>query len=214
MAALGVDISEMNGDVDFDALRGAGVEFVIIRCGYGSDYAHQDDARFQENVRKADAADMPWGAYLYSYARNGDMARSEAQHTLRLLAGRKPAYGVWLDVEDATQEGCDLPGACAAYCAALEAQGLYVGIYSSLSWWRTKLNDPRLARYDHWVAQWAEACDYAGDYGMWQYTNRLVIGGREFDGDRAYKDYPALTGNKPQEEPGRCPCCRCGANCE
>ena len=90
--ATGVDISQFNGDVDIGALKGK-VDFVIIRCGYGSDYRDQDDKRFYENVRKAEAAGIPWGAYLYSYALDTDMARSEAQHMLRLLAGRKPAMG-------------------------------------------------------------------------------------------------------------------------
>ena len=70
----GVDISEMNGSVDFAALKSAGVEFVIIRCGFGSDYINQDDKRFEENIRKAEAAGMPWGAYLYSYATTTSMA--------------------------------------------------------------------------------------------------------------------------------------------
>ena len=107
MAIKGVDVSEMNGSVDFQALKAAGIQFVLIRCGYGSDYPFQDDACFAENVRKADTAGMPWGAYLYSYAKNADMAKSEAAHTLRVLNGRKPAYGVWYDVEDSQQAGCD-----------------------------------------------------------------------------------------------------------
>ena len=96
----GVDISVHNGNVDFNALKAAGIQFVLIRCGYGSDFTYQDDERFAENVRKADAAGIPWGAYLYSYALDRDMAKSEAQHVLRLLGGKKPAYGVWYDVED------------------------------------------------------------------------------------------------------------------
>ena len=76
----GVDISVHNGNVDFNALKAAGIQFVIIRCGYGSDFTYQDDERFADNVRKAEAADMPWGTYLYSYALNRDMAKSEAQH--------------------------------------------------------------------------------------------------------------------------------------
>jgi len=200
MAVMGVDISEMNGSVDFPALQRAGVEFVIIRCGYGSDFTNQDDARFAENVRKAEAAEMPWGTYLYSYAQNKDMARSEARHTLRLLAGRKPAYGCWYDVEDSQQAGCDLPAICQAYCSALEAEGLYVGIYSMLSWWQGKLDDARLKRYDKWVAQWAGECSYKGPYGLWQFTDRLQIGGKEFDGNWAYKDYPSLTGGRIGKE--------------
>ena len=53
MKQLGVDISEHNGSVDFSILQNAGVQFVILRCGFGSDYTNQDDARFKENVQKA-----------------------------------------------------------------------------------------------------------------------------------------------------------------
>lgn len=72
---FGVDISVHNSSVDFSALKEAGIEFVIIRCGYGSDYTEQDDTRFAENVAKADAAGMPWGTYIYSYAKVGEFMR-------------------------------------------------------------------------------------------------------------------------------------------
>lgn len=154
----GVDISVHNGAVDFAALKAAGIQFVIIRCGYGSDYASQDDERFAENVRKAEAAGMPWGTYLYSYATTREMAKSEAQHVLRLLAGKKPAYGVWFDVEDNQQAGADLITLCETFCTAIEAAGLYVGVYSALSWWNSKLNSSRLDKWDKWVAQWNSVC--------------------------------------------------------
>lgn len=192
ITTIGVDISEMNGVVDFQALKNAGVQFVIIRCGFGSDYTNQDDKRFAENVRKAEAAGIPWGAYLYSYATTTAMAKSEAQHTLRLLAGRKPLYGVWYDVEDSSQAGADLVSICQTYCDALEAAGVYCGIYSMLAWLNSKLNNPRLDKYDKWVAQWSSQCDYQKPYGMWQYTDKWSIGGKVFDGNRAYQDYPSI----------------------
>lgn len=189
--ATGVDISQFNGDVDIAGLRGV-VDFVIIRCGYGSDYASQDDTRYQENVAKCEAAGMPYGVYLYSYARNEAMARSEARHTLRLLQGRRPLYGVWYDVEDvALPTGETLIDDCVAYCTEIEAAGLYCGIYSSLSWWRSRLNSPRLERFDKWVAQWNSTLDYPGA-GIWQYTSDGVIHGKRFDMDRAFRDYPAI----------------------
>lgn len=199
MAVKGVDISVHNGNVDFQALKNAGIKFVIIRCGYGSDYTYQDDERFAENVRKADTAGMPWGVYLYSYAKDTKMAKSEAQHTLRLLNGRKPSYGVWYDVEDPGQANCDLVSICETYCDTIEKAGLYCGIYSMLSWLNTKLNSSRLDKYDKWVAQWASSCQYAKPYGIWQFTDNLTINGKAFDGNYAYKDYPTLTGNKPAE---------------
>lgn len=196
----GVDISEMNGAVDFAALQRAGIQFVLIRCGYGSDYTSQDDSRFAENVRKADAAGMPWGTYLYSYAHTPDMAKSEAQHVLRLLNGRKPAYGVWYDVEDEQQAGDDLVTLCEVFCNAIETAGLYTGIYSMLYWMNTKLDSRRLDKYDKWVAQVYNKCEYTRPYGIWQYSHSGIIGGKEFDMNFAYKDYPALTGAVKKEE--------------
>ena len=135
---------------------------------------------------------MPWGAYLYSYAKDASMAQSEARHALRLLQGRKPLYGVWYDVEDSQIAGADLVATCQTFCAAMEVAGLYAGIYASLSWLTTKLNSPQLDPYDKWVAQWNSACTYPKPYGIWQYTDRLAIGGQVFDGNWAYKDYPAI----------------------
>ena len=199
MAVKGVDISTHNGSVDFQALKNAGIGFVIIRCGYGSDYVSQDDDRFSENVRKAETAGMPWGTYLYSYAKNAAMAKSEAQHVLRLLNGKKPAYGVWFDVEDSQIASADVVTTSETFCEAIEAAGLYAGIYASLSWLNGELKSPRLDKYDKWVAQWSASCTYTGAYGIWQYTDSLVIGGKNFDGNWAYKDYPALTQGKKEE---------------
>ena len=188
----GIDISEFNGSVDIAALQGQ-VDFVIIRCGYGSDYANQDDPQFEANVKKCQAAGIPWGTYLYSYAKTKAMAQSEAAHTLRLLQGRRPPYGVWYDVEDSSlPSGEALIDNVVAYCQALEAAGLYCGVYASLSWWEGRLNSPRLDRFDKWVAQWNSQLDYQGPVGLWQFTDRLMLNGKAFDGNWAYKDYPAI----------------------
>ncbi len=190
--ANGIDISEFNGDVDIAGLKGQ-IDFVIIRCGYGSDYANQDDVEFEANVRKCEAAGMPYGVYLYSYAKNTQMALSEAAHTLRLLQGKRPLYGVWYDVEDSTlPDGEAIVDNCVAYCGAIEKAGYYCGIYSFLYWMETRLSSPRLDRFDKWVAQWNDTLDYSGPVGMWQYSNNGILNGRRFDLDRAFRDYPKI----------------------
>lgn len=189
--ATGIDISEFNGDVDIAAMKGK-IDFVIIRCGYGSDLESQDDAQYRNNVLKCQQAGIPFGVYLYSYARNREMALSEARHTLRLVKGLTPLYGVWYDVEDPTlPTGETLADDCLAYCQELRSAGYYCGIYSSLSWMQTRLNSPKLAHIDRWVAQWTGELAYP-NAGMWQYTDSGMINGRRFDMDRAYRDYPAI----------------------
>lgn len=198
MSILGVDISEHNGSVDFVKLKSAGVKFVMIRCGYGGNYISQDDKRFKENVAKAELSEIPWGTYLYSYAKTANMAHSEADHVIRLLNGKNPQYGVWYDVEDSLISGYDIADNCVTFCEDIQKSGYYCGIYSFLSWLDGRLKDSRLDKYDKWVAQWNSTCDYQKPYGIWQYTDNLVIGGKVFDGNYAYKDYPALT--KKEEE--------------
>lgn len=204
MAIKGVDISEHNGSVNFSTLKNSGVEFVIIRLGYGSNYTNQDDKRFSENVKKAEATGMPWGAYLYSYAKNTSMAKSEADHALRLLNGKTPLHGVWYDVEDPQLSGVDVVATSQTFCDAMEDAGYYAGIYASLSWLNGSLNNSKLDKYDKWVAQWNSSCTYKKAYGIWQYTDKLVIGGRNFDGNWAYKDYPSIiksmNGEKEEED--------------
>ena len=190
----GVDVSEFNGDLDVPALKRGGVEFVIIRCGYGNDTESQDDVQYLNNVKKCEQAGMPYGVYLYSYAKTAEAAKSEAEHTLRLLKQADPSYGVWYDVEDSTlPSGSVLIDNCRTYCEMIEAAGYYCGIYASLYFWENRLNDTVLDRYDKWVAHWADTVGYDGDYGIWQYSDSGMIGGKRFDMNLAYRDYPELT---------------------
>lgn len=193
--AKGVDISTHNGIVNFEELKKAGIEFVIIRCGYGGDSKNQDDVMFKRNVEQCKKHNIPYGVYLYSYAKSVEGAKSEAEHMLRLLNGSKPVYGCWYDVEDSSlpDNRKALTDQVVTFCEALEKQGLYVGIYSSLSWFRTRF-DNRIDDYDKWVAQWNSECTYSEPYGIWQFTSSLNIGGKLFDGNYSYKDYPSLMG--------------------
>ena len=192
--------------VPLASLQKAGVEFLLIRCGYGGDYTDQDDSGFFRWVNACKAAGVPYGVWLYSYALTVEQAQSEAAHALRLL--RKvdvPAYGVWFDMEDADRykEKRGMPSndtlvrICDTFCSTVQAAGYYCGIYAGLSWLENQLKDPRLDRYDKWVAQWNATCDYKGDYGIWQYSGQngrvTKIDDQIVDMDLAYKDYPTLT---------------------
>ena len=46
------------------------------------------------------------------------------------------------------------------------------------------------------MAQWNSQLDYQGPVGLWQFTDRLMLNGKAFDGNWAYRDYPALTGEE------------------
>lgn len=204
MQQKGVDLSYANKGVDYRLLKESGIEFAILRTGYGSDYPDQQDSLFEAHVAGCESAGIPWGAYHYSYARDKQGGVDEARHCLRLLAGRKPAYGVWFDMENDSTLGGDLAGAAEGFCSAIEAAGLYAGVYANYNWFTHYLTASVFDRYDRWVAQYNSVCELDKPYGLWQFTDKFYVGGVQMDCDIAYRDYPALTkGGKPVSRKSR-----------
>ena len=66
----GIDVSVHNGDIDWQKAKADGIEFAIMRAGYGK-LASQIDQKFEQNYKNAKAVNLPVGAYWYSYAMNG-----------------------------------------------------------------------------------------------------------------------------------------------
>ena len=106
-----IDVSEHNGTINWESVKAAGIQGAIIRCGYGMDMTSQDDKQWSRNVSECERLGILYGVYLYSYADNADKARSEAQHVLRLIKGRKLSFPVYYDLEQAGIEGAAVANA-------------------------------------------------------------------------------------------------------
>ena len=63
------------------------------------------------------------------------------------------------------------------FCTIMKNKGYKTGIYASLNWLNGPLKSPLLNKYDKWVAQWNNICEYGGSYVMWQYTNSGAVYG-------------------------------------
>jgi GH25 family lysozyme M1 (1,4-beta-N-acetylmuramidase) len=211
----GPDVSEHQGIINWDKSKADGIDFVMIRCGYVSDIASQDDKQFEFNVSECDRLGIPWGAYLYSYALTVDHAKSEAAHALRLLNGKKPIYPISFDMEDAdgykAKNGMPsnnvLVDICDTFLSTLESQGYKVVLYSNLNWLNNQLNDSKLDKYDKWVAEWGPQCTYGKSYCMWQYTDAGTVNGinGNVDMNYCYCDYSTVNQPTPQPQPSPSP---------
>lgn len=187
---FGVDVSNHNGVIDWEKAKAQGIEFVIIRCGIGSNIESQDDKQFERNYSECKRLGIPVGTYLYSYACNTDQARSEADHVLRLVEGKNFELGIWFDMEDADNykskrgvSNSTMVDICETFCNIIESKGLKTGIYSSTSWFNHELNDSRLDKFDKWVAHWAKQCTYQKPYSIWQFGGETnLIRSNKIDG--------------------------------
>ena len=185
---FGIDVSKWQGDVDWDKVKAAGVEFVIIRAGYrGSKTgALVEDPNFLKNIRGASKADLKVGVYFFTQAVNEVEAVEEASMVLALCEGYDLEYPVIIDSEGAGGEGrADSLDAetrtkvCAAFCETIKNAGYEAGVYASRSWFNANLDVKELDKYRIWLAEYRSTPLYSGYYDMWQYTSKGQIDGIE-----------------------------------
>lgn len=187
-----IDISKHQRGADLSRAINDGVDGFIFHAAYGDDISSQDDTAFEEFVAQAEALGKPWGAYIFSYAVNDDLGfinhpNSEIEHLLRVLNGRKPSLGVWLDIEnDSGKEkygwrdedhADELNDYIDRFCNRMEEEGLVAGVYCDLSHtgYLSAVNNHKL-----WVARYADNPDSNNpprDCDIWQYTSTESIDG-------------------------------------
>lgn len=201
-----IDVSVHQGQIDWGKVKNH-IDGAIIRCGYGSDYAHQDDKRFIQDVEACIQHGIPFGVYLYSYANTINAAKSEAAHVLRLLEPYKNdlSYPVYYDLEEAGTENGAVERAL-VFGDIIESKGYWCGIYANQYWWRTYLKNG-LDRFTKWVAKYSDSkpSGISGTYDIWQYSSKGTVPGIEGNVDMniCYRDFPAAikkTASKVEEK--------------
>lgn len=202
MAIKGIDISTYQRNVDFKKLKAAGVNFVILRAGYGNAlaYPNQYDDMFESHYKNAKAAGLNVGAYWYLYATTVSGAQQEAKSFLKALKGKKFEYPVYIDLEERSQFNTgrtNCSNMVRAFCDILENAGYWSGLYISRSPLQNYITPEVANRYSLWVAEYASKCNYNGQVDIWQYTSSARYNGfnGNLDGDYSYKDYPTLIKN-------------------
>lgn len=176
----GIDVSKHQGQIDWQAVKDDGIDFAIIRVGYGDNDASQDDICAEYNINECEKLGIPYGVYLYSYATTDANLESEIAHVLRLVEGRNPEMGVYLDMEDdcMPKDPTVLNAWAYVYLKRITEAGYTAGIYANSYWFNTYLTDGKLDDYDKWVAEWnIEGCSYKKEYKMWQYTSNGEVEG-------------------------------------
>ncbi len=197
----GIDVSEHQGDIDWNKVKDAGIEFAIIRVGYRT-YGGGDitlDTAFQKNLQNADKAGVKVGVYFYSQAVTPEEAIQEADVVIDAIEPYNITYPVVFDWEIISGDSArtdkitvdDLAECCIAFSERVKSAGYTPMIYQNKNTSMFKLDLPRLQDYDFWLAEYNDKPTYYYDYQMWQYSSTGKVPGVNGDVDMniSFKDY-------------------------
>ncbi len=184
----GIDVSKWNGDIDWDKVKNAGVEFAIIRAGYRGSVTGSlvQDVYFDANMKGAAASGIPVGVYFFTQATNEVEAVEEASAVLKWVKEYDITYPIFIDTEGAggngRADGLDTDTrtlVCEAFCRTIENAGYEAGVYASRNWYNNNLHTVKLEDYYIWLAEYRSVPLYQGYYRMWQYSSKGKIDGIE-----------------------------------
>ena len=192
-SVTGIDVSSYQYDIDFDAVKASGVDFVIIRLGYrgyGSGkivfdkYAHH-------NLEAAAAAGLDVGVYFFSQAITPEEAEEEAYFVLEAIKDYEitmPIVYDWEHVSAADARTADmdretLTKCCKAFLETIDAAGYWPMLYFNRRQAQYHMDISELKEYDFWLAAYTDRMEYPYKIKMWQYTNTGTVPGIFVDVD-------------------------------
>ena len=184
--SYGIDVSAWQTNVDYEAVKAEGVEFVLIRMGYCYNEIQLDDYYFR-NIENADNAGLDIGVYFYTTANTEEKAREQAKWIVSQLDGKELDFPVAFDWEEwgsfqkYNMNIHDLNEVFYAFCDELEKSGYSGMLYSSKNFldnfWENKINRPV------WLAHYVDETNYTGAFAIWQASAYGRISGISGDVD-------------------------------
>ena len=188
-ASAGVDVSTYQGTIDWQAVKNAGVDYVIVRAayrGYETGRIVPDDL-YAQNIEGAAAAGLHVGVYLYSQALSEQEAVEEADYLLGLIEGLPVDYPVVYDQEEYTADQARTDGLTGeqatanalAFCERVYDAGYIPMIYTNYDWAQHMYDMEQLDHYPVWYADYTTAPALSGGFAMWQYTDAGTVPGIE-----------------------------------
>lgn len=192
---LGIDVSAWQGDIDFEAVKNAGCEFVMIRVGYCYDEEETPtlDDWFFSNISEAQAAGLDTGIYYYSADNTPEKLAAHTEWILQQLEGRSlslPAAFDWEEFGNFQQYGMsihDLNELYSQFSETMRAHGFSSMLYSSKNFLNNFWTEETKSLDSVWLAHFVEDTDYTGEYAMWQVCSAGTI-----DGIDGYVDFDIM----------------------
>ena len=191
MAIKGIDVSEFQGNIDWDKVKADGIKFAILKLGNIYDYdANYKDSKFDTNYKNARANGIKIGAYIYNYCNTIDTLKKGLEWAIKKLEGKELDLPFYLDMEDKDIQGetkASLTEQCNEFAKYVESKGYQAGVYANVNWLKNELDPEKFdADISVWVAQYYKECQYTGEYDIWQYTSSGKVDGVSGNCDMNY----------------------------
>ena len=191
MAIKGIDVSEFQGNIDWNKVKADGIEFAILKLGNIYDYDENYlDSKFEENYKNAKAQGIKVGAYIYNYCNAVDTLKKGLKWAFEKLGNKKLDLPIYLDMEDKDIQGetkVSLTEQCNEFAKFVQEKGFKAGVYANVNWLKNELNpgdfEPSISV---WVAQYYKECQYTGKYDIWQYASNGKVSGISGNCDMNY----------------------------
>lgn len=190
----GIDVSVFQGDIDWDAVKNDGIDFVMLRVGYrgyGQKGIMGKDDKFDSNYGGAKKAGLKVGAYFFSQATNESEAREEAAFVLDAVRDCPLDYPIaydweFVDNDEARTNGMtseDITVCAKAFCEAIKSAGKVPVIYFNCETGYFNYDLPQVKDYDFWLAEYYDTPSFYYNYKMWQYSKTGSVDGISGDVD-------------------------------
>lgn len=179
MSYKGIDVSKYQGEIDWQKVKADGVQFAVIRAGYGRELS-QKDPYFEKNYTAAKAVGLQIGAYWYSYADSIEDAKTEARTFLEAVKDKSFDLPVYYDVEEnaQAQKGKDfVTSVILAFADVVKQAGYTVGIYANTNWLTNYIDRDKLGSMSVWKADYREKYDTSIPCDIHQYSSTGKING-------------------------------------
>ncbi len=188
-ASLGIDVSEFQTVTDWDAVKRAGVDFVMVRVGRRGYESGQicEDVSYRQNIEGAQKAGLSVGVYFFSQAVTPNEAREEARYVLDCIKEYDITYPVafdWESVEETQARTFEmrndqLNAIARAFSDTIKEAGyrpmLY--FYKHLGYRQYVLDN--FSDCEFWLSEPGDGPTFYYAFSMWQYTVNGSVPGVE-----------------------------------
>lgn len=179
---IGIDVSRWQGDIDFEAVKNAGVEFAFIKVGgtKGIDEEYYIDAKFKQNIEGFNKVGIPVGIYIYTYAKNSKNAKDDALWVINQIKKYKVDLPIVYDWENWSFYNkfdlsfYNLTNNAKIFLDTIKEYGYEGALYSSKNY----LEKVWLEIDDEiWLAHYTKETTYQGDFKYWQMCDNGLVDG-------------------------------------